>query len=201
MFPNKFKTDGIPYHEKVDTAYCLINGEWKKLPRDKVIEYSYANCKFLDPDKKDTDKDGLSDYEEIYKYKTIPVIADTDGDTLPDGYEIFESKTDPNKVDTDNDGFPDDIELKIYKNYADPNDPELPKDTDDDGYTDWFEKYILHTNPFEPNERYGILRDALPDDNEDTSILYKNFLVDVGKWKPENIKAFNMRRYLQNIST
>ncbi len=93
VFPEKFKTDGIPYHEKIDTAYCLINGEWKKLPRDKVIEYSYSNCKFLDPDKKDTDGDGISDYEEIYKYKTIPVVKDSDGDTLTDYEEIFEYHT------------------------------------------------------------------------------------------------------------
>jgi len=94
------------------------------------------------PYSNDTDKDGVDDLKE-YKLGTDPLNPDTDGDTLPDDYEIFKSKTDQNKVDTDNDGFPDDIELKVYKNYADPNDPNLPKDTDDDGYTDWFEKYVF----------------------------------------------------------
>ncbi len=36
----------------------------------------------------DSDKDGLSDYEEKYIYGTDPKKADTDGDGLKDGYEI-----------------------------------------------------------------------------------------------------------------
>jgi len=91
------------------------------------------------PYSNDTDKDGVDDLKE-YKLGTDPLNPDTDGDTLSDYEEIYKYKTNPLKVDTDNDGFPDDIELKVYKNYADPNDQELPKDTDDNGCTDWFEK-------------------------------------------------------------
>lgn len=45
------------------------------------------------PRKRDTDEDGLSDYEEARYYnenwsKTDPRVADTDGDLITDGYEI-----------------------------------------------------------------------------------------------------------------
>jgi hypothetical protein len=36
----------------------------------------------------DTDKDGLSDYDEIYTYKTSPYLEDTDSDGLSDKKEI-----------------------------------------------------------------------------------------------------------------
>jgi len=36
----------------------------------------------------DSDNDGLSDYDEYYKYKTDPAKADTDGDSYNDGAEI-----------------------------------------------------------------------------------------------------------------
>lgn len=43
----------------------------------------------------DTDHDGLSDYEEIYTYKTSPYLADTDSDGIPDKTEV-DNGTDPN---------------------------------------------------------------------------------------------------------
>ncbi len=42
----------------------------------------------------DTDKDGLSDYAEIYTYKTSPYLEDTDSDGLSDKKEI-DNGTDP----------------------------------------------------------------------------------------------------------
>lgn len=36
----------------------------------------------------DTDKDGISDYDEVHLYKTNPFAADTDGDGVIDGTEI-----------------------------------------------------------------------------------------------------------------
>ncbi len=44
---------------------------------------------------RDTDHDGLSDYDEIYVYGTSPYIADTDSDGIPDGQEV-KNGTDPN---------------------------------------------------------------------------------------------------------
>jgi len=44
---------------------------------------------------KDTDGDGLSDYDELYLYNTSPYIADSDSDSVSDGQEI-QRGTDPN---------------------------------------------------------------------------------------------------------
>ena len=37
---------------------------------------------------KDTDRDGLTDYSELYIYKTSAYLADTDSDSIPDSVEI-----------------------------------------------------------------------------------------------------------------
>ena len=44
---------------------------------------------------KDTDGDGLTDWQEINVYHTSPFLADTDGDGIPDGQEVQQG-TDPN---------------------------------------------------------------------------------------------------------
>jgi Bacterial TSP3 repeat len=44
---------------------------------------------------KDTDGDGLSDYDEINIYHTSPYLKDTDSDGIPDGVEV-KNGTDPN---------------------------------------------------------------------------------------------------------
>jgi hypothetical protein len=43
----------------------------------------------------DTDHDGISDYDELYTYKTSPYLADSDSDGIPDLKEI-EQGTNPN---------------------------------------------------------------------------------------------------------
>jgi hypothetical protein len=43
----------------------------------------------------DTDGDGLTDYEEIYTYKTSPYLEDTDSDGISDNKEVDQG-TDPN---------------------------------------------------------------------------------------------------------
>lgn len=44
---------------------------------------------------KDTDKDGLSDFDELYLYKTSPYLEDSDSDGILDAEEIKQGK-DPN---------------------------------------------------------------------------------------------------------
>jgi len=51
----------------------------------------------IDLQQRDTDKDGLSDYDEIYFYGTSPYIEDTDSDGFLDKEEIDEGE-DPNCV-------------------------------------------------------------------------------------------------------
>ncbi len=44
---------------------------------------------------KDTDHDGISDYDELYIYRTSPFLEDSDSDGIPDLVEI-QNGTDPN---------------------------------------------------------------------------------------------------------
>lgn len=68
---------------------------------------------------KDTDHDGINDYEEINQTKTNPLKIDTDGDGLNDLDEI-ELKFDPLKVDSKADGIKDgERELTYNTNYND----------------------------------------------------------------------------------
>ncbi|MCC5915284.1 MAG: OmpA family protein [Balneolaceae bacterium] len=86
---------------------------------------------------RDSDGDGLSDYDEIYVYGTDPLNPDTDGDGLSDYDEIYVYGTDPLNPDTDGDGLSDGDEVNVYG--TDPLDP----DTDGDGLTDCQE--VRHT--------------------------------------------------------
>ncbi len=49
----------------------------------------------LDLKLKDTDSDGISDWDELFVYNTSPYLEDTDGDGLSDYEEIFVYMTDP----------------------------------------------------------------------------------------------------------
>jgi len=52
----------------------------------------------------DTDEDGISDYDELYVYKSSPYLADSDSDGLSDYDEIFSGK-DPNCPEDKECGF------------------------------------------------------------------------------------------------
>ena len=53
---------------------------------------------------KDTDKDGLSDYDELNLYRTSPYLEDSDSDGLADGVEV-QKGADPNCPEGKNCGF------------------------------------------------------------------------------------------------
>lgn len=89
----------------------------------------------------DADDDGLSDLDEVTKYKTDPHNADSEGDGLSDGEEILEYHTDPLSRDTDVDGAPDALEVNTLKTNP------TNTDTDGDGLSDGQEFSTHHTNP------------------------------------------------------
>jgi hypothetical protein len=107
---------------------------------------------FSDPDKKDTDGDGLNDGEE-YAARTDPSRKDTDGDMLSDYAEVAVYKSNPLNVDSDGDSR--------GPNGDKPSDPNLwdgyeltyagtsptLADTDGDGLTDYEEIHSGGTNP------------------------------------------------------
>jgi len=60
-----------------------------------MLSDEYENSMCSDPNNPDTDGDGLTDGEEVLKYKTDPCNPDSDGDGVSDGDEI-RNGTDPN---------------------------------------------------------------------------------------------------------
>jgi len=71
-----------------------INGPFKAPSNPKNTESQVIDS-ISALQKSDVDSDGLSDYEEIYTYKTSPYLEDTDSDGILDKKEI-ENGTDPN---------------------------------------------------------------------------------------------------------
>ncbi len=112
------------------------------------------------PFSKDTDRDSLSDYEEIMDYGTSPINSDTDSDGLTDYNEIITTKTDPLKYDTDGGGAHDGLEVEFDGDPNDPNDDKQFIDSDKDGLTDAKEEE-LGTNPNNPDTDGGGASDKL----------------------------------------
>ncbi|MGI6495478.1 MAG: outer membrane beta-barrel protein [Kiritimatiellia bacterium] len=90
----------------------------------------------------DSDGDGLSDLREE-ELGTDPYDPDTDKDGLTDGEEVLTYKTDPLNPDSDYDGLLDGEEVRTYK--TDPLDP----DTDKGGVKDGHEVHHDRTNPLD----------------------------------------------------
>ena len=91
-----------------------------------------------DPQKKDTDGDGLTDFQEIWAFVTKPNASDTDGDGLNDFQEVMVTHTDPNSADTDSDGWNDWVEIQRGTDPMNPGShpPYTLNDYDGDGLTD-----------------------------------------------------------------
>lgn len=126
----------------------------------------------LDPNKIDTDGDGLSDYDEIFVYHTNPLKVDSDGDGLTDYQEVMIYHTDPNNPY--NDSVSENYSIKRWGfnagggsrhgvTYAvnDKVGSGFSKivsgiDSDGDGIPDWWdEKY-----GFDPTDPTNALRDS-----------------------------------------
>jgi hypothetical protein len=74
--PAQMNNDKILFGEAVDSD---------KDGLDDVREQEVGT----DPNKSDTDVDGLNDGEEVWVWKTDPLKPDTDGDTYKDGEEVL----------------------------------------------------------------------------------------------------------------
>jgi len=104
-----------------------------------------------DPYKKDTDDDGLSDYDEIKNFCLNPLNTDSDNDGLKDGEEDINhngitdgGETNPCLYDTDGDGLPDGFEKRYQLNPLNPQDAK--EDIDNDNLTN-IEEFVYKTNP------------------------------------------------------
>lgn len=98
-----------------------------------------------DPDSDDSDDDWLDDHTELYVNYTHPLVKDTDHDMLTDGGEVLTHRTDPLHPDTDRDGLMDGAE---GPNGTDPLDP----DTDDGGALDGVEVHSGNHDPLNPDD-------------------------------------------------
>ncbi|MBI4326909.1 MAG: hypothetical protein HY674_16845, partial [Chloroflexi bacterium] len=143
--------DGLPdyweirYHLKTNDL-----ADATTVPSGDRLTYLQKYRYRLDPERPDTDVDGLTDFDELFVYGTNPRLADSDGDGIPDGYEvahglnplrndtnedldldgltnIYEvlNNLDPGRVDSFNDGTDDYQRVHGVKNnrfYYDRND-------------------------------------------------------------------------------
>jgi len=112
---------------------------------DGLSDYDEIYVHGTDPLEPDTDDDGLTDDEEVNTYGTDPLNEDSDDDGLSDGDEVNVYDTDPLNADTDGDGLSDGEEVDTYD--TDPSDP----DTDGDGLSDGDEVNSHETDPLDPD--------------------------------------------------
>ncbi len=120
-----------------------------------------------DPLKADSDGDGLTDSDELNKYHTNLNKTDSDGDGLSDFDEVNKYKTNPNAADSDNDGLSDSKEIHEYKTDAN------KADSDGDGLNDATE-VKLNTNPLNPDTDGDGLSDGTEVNKYKTNPLKKD---------------------------
>jgi uncharacterized protein (DUF1800 family) len=112
--------DGLPRWWEEDNGLSDSNAADALSDKDSdgltaLQEYNGGNNS-TDPNKFDTDGDGLSDGVER-TLGTNPNKADTDGDSLSDGEEVNGSPpSNPLLVDSDGDGAPDSLERRVGTN-------------------------------------------------------------------------------------
>ena len=143
-----------------------------------------------DPNKSDTDSDGIGDGLEITRITgtgitlgTNPNMADSDSDGLPDSVETHtgvwvsptDTGTDPNKADTDGDGVIDGSETHsgLYASPADTGTDPNRADTDGDGVSDGAEThtgvYVSAANTGTDPHKADTDGDGLPDGTENNT--------------------------------
>jgi hypothetical protein len=101
--PNNADTDGDGIMDGTEVS----EGTDPLLPQEETGDGNLPPVE----EEKDTDGDGLTDNEEA-QYRTDVLSRDTDDDGLNDYQEIKTYKTNPLKADTDGDGYVDGLEVK-----------------------------------------------------------------------------------------
>ena len=101
-----WRVDGVRVTNGVSIADLLCTNGVLRAPARFAIEWK--NTSGIEPTV-DTDGDGLSDRDEIFRYGTDPNRADTDGDALSDGAEHL-TGSDPLDPDENGDGVPDGVD-------------------------------------------------------------------------------------------
>lgn len=135
-----YNSNGLTNLQEYEKGYEPFDRDTDK---DGLVNFDEINSTYgflTDPLAADTDRDGLSDKEEINIHKTDPTNPDSDEDGLNDGDEIKKS-TNPNRVDSDRDGLKDGEEVLKYKTDA------TKRDTDCDGLPDNKELWCHGTDP------------------------------------------------------
>ncbi len=141
----KERTSAYVAPQKKEEPKPVVKKEAKDSDNDGLSD-DYEKEIGTNPLNPDTDGDGLTDGDEVNRYKTNPLNPDTDGDGLKDGDEVNIHKTDPLNPDTDGDGLSDGDEVNRYK--TNPLDP----DTDKGGISDGLEVNRDKTNPLDPSD-------------------------------------------------
>ena len=100
-----WRVDGVRVTNGVSVADLLCTNGILRTPARFAIEWK--NTSGIDPNA-DTDGDGLSDWDEVFRHGTDPNRADTDGDGLSDAAEHL-TGANPLDADEDGDGVPDGV--------------------------------------------------------------------------------------------
>ena len=118
---NQLITVGVNYRwgAEVAKAYNVSGGQIDS-DGDGLLDSEEAQIG-TDPFDPDTDKDGLSDGEEVKTYLTDPLNPDSDLDALKDGPEVLTYKSNPLDRDTDKGGVADGHE--VIEDNTNPLDP------------------------------------------------------------------------------
>ncbi|KKK95634.1 hypothetical protein LCGC14_2670820, partial [marine sediment metagenome] len=121
------ETHLVKYDNEGNKIYNLIeNGTLIKIDKDDNIYIAEASsgAVFITKYGRDSDFDGLSDWQENNLYNTDPLNPDSDGDGIPDGWEVSNS-LDPLMDDSNNDPDGDNLSnIEEYMYNTDPNDPD-----------------------------------------------------------------------------
>jgi alpha-tubulin suppressor-like RCC1 family protein len=120
----------------------------------------------------DTDRDGLTDADELARGTTSPLVADSDGDSVVDGSDAFPldagewADSDGDGVGDNRDAFPLDASAWLDTDHDGIAD-DVDSDDDNDGVPDASDPFPLDATEWLDTDHDGIGNNADPDDDND----------------------------------